>query len=99
VASILSQVAAGQTYENVFEAGLPCSEVKKFGSLLPHCFEQSGDGEVGFSDIEREQAVIVADRLDSRQSTPRFLGVTVSVGTHTELDDVMSAQAVDEISG
>src|SRR6266700_5762460 len=90
-------MAPRQSYENIFQTGLPRGQAQKL-TFLPFDFiEQSGDRQVKFLHVEGYQAIVLACRFNARQLAPRFQRRAIRISSHRKLDNVMSAQAFDQI--
>src|SRR5437660_20121 len=59
--------------------------------------EQSGNRQMRLLHIERDHAVIFADRLDAGQTAPGFQRRTVRISTYGKLDNVMSTETLDQV--
>jgi len=60
----------GQTHEHIFETRLARGQMLQFAALLFERSEQRRNRQVRLLHVQRDQAVIFADRLDARQATP-----------------------------
>src|SRR5258708_30075255 len=90
-------MAPRQSYENIFQTGLPRGQAQKLTSLPFHFVEQSGNRQVQFLHVECYQAIVLAYRLNARQLAPRFQRRTIRISSQRKLDNVMSAQAIDQV--
>ena len=59
--------------------------------------EQSGNRQMRLLHIQRDHAVIFADRLDAGQTAPGFQRRTVRISTYGKLDNVMSTETLDQV--
>src|ERR1700724_2654124 len=91
-------MAPRQSYENIFQTGLPRGQAQKLTSLPFHFVEQGGNRQVQFLHVECYQAIVpLAYRFNARQLAPRFQRRAIRTSSHRKLDNVMSAQALDQI--
>src|ERR1700730_14122126 len=90
-------MASRQSYENIFQTGLPRGQAQKLTSLPFHFIEQSGNRQVQFLHVECYQASVLAYRCNARQLAPRFQSCAIRISSHRKLDNLMSAQALDQI--
>lgn len=90
-------MAAGQVHENVFEAGLTRAEMFELLPLLVDGGQQRRNRQMRFAHIEANCTVLMANRLDARQFLPNIEPVAVLTAAGFELDDVMSAETINQI--
>src|SRR5260370_19462151 len=79
-------MAPRQSYEDIFQTGLPRGQTQKLTSLPFHFVEQSGNRQVQFLHVECYQAVVLAYRLNARQLAPPFQrrAIRISPGDRSE---------------
>jgi hypothetical protein len=81
-------VATGELHENIFQARLPCGEVRQLRALLLHRRQQCGNGVVGFVHLQREKSVVVANGLHTRQTHPYVIAAAaVAAASSSEVSD------------
>src|ERR1700738_2888604 len=90
-------MAPRQSYENIFPTGPARGQAQKLTPLPFHLVEQGGNRQVQFLNVECYQAIVPAYRFNAGQLAPGFQRRAVRISSHRKLDNVMSAQALDQI--
>ena len=72
-------MAAGQADEHIFQAGLAGGQVQQMIALFLDRVKQRRDGQVRLAYIQTNQAVVMADRLDSGKRPPDLDAIAVRV--------------------
>src|SRR5271169_2605097 len=65
--SLFPQVTASQVDKHILKAGLSRGEVQKLRTLLLDGVKQRRNGQMRLAHRETDQAIVMADRLHSRQ--------------------------------
>src|SRR4029077_5498739 len=86
-----------QSYENIFQTGLPRGQAQKLTFPPFYFIEQNRNLQVQFLHVECYPPIVLAYRFNARQLAPSFQRRAIRISSHRKLDHVMSAQAFDQI--